>query len=82
MNSLFNALSAGFALVAAVMWLLSATLQSKAQEKIGPHGWTEASLVSDGFDVIESGKVQQKWSRKGAYAAAIAAVFQALAALA
>jgi hypothetical protein len=77
-----NVVSALFALAAAAMWFLSAVAQVKAKDVVGPDGWIESSLTSDGNDVIESGKAQQKWSRRGAFAASVAAFFQAAAAIA
>jgi hypothetical protein len=76
-----NLLSAGLAFLAAILWLVSATAQVKAKDKVGADGWIEASIVSDGNDVIESAKLQQKWSRRGAYAAAAAAAIQGVALL-
>ena len=74
-----NLLAAAFAFLAAVLWLVSATVQVKHKDKVDADGWTEASITSDGNDVIESGKLQQKWSRRGAYTAAVAAALQGVA---
>lgn len=76
-----NLLSAGLAFLAAILWLISATAQVKAKDKIGADGWADASINSDGNDVIESAKLQQKWSRRAAYAAAAAATIQGVALL-
>jgi len=76
-----NLLSAAFAFLAALLWLVSATVQVNHKEKVDAEGWIEASITSDGNDVIESGKLQQKWSRRGAYAAAVAAALQGVALL-
>lgn len=74
-----NFLSAGLAFLAAILWFVSATVQAKAAQKVSADGWIEASIESDGHDVIESAKLQQKWSRRGAYAAAAAAATQGIA---
>ncbi|WP_200232470.1 hypothetical protein [Rubrivivax gelatinosus] len=76
-----NYLSAGLAFFAAILWFVSATVQVKAKDKVSADGWIEASLESYGNDVIESAKLQQKWSRRGAYAAAAAAAIQGFAIL-
>lgn len=74
-----NLLSSAFAFLAAVLWFISATVQVTHKDKVGSDGWIEASITSDGNDIIESGKLQQKWSRRGAYAAAVAALIQGIA---
>lgn len=74
-----NLISAAFAFLAAVLWFFSATTQVKHKDKIDYNGFYEAAIESDGNDVIESAKIQQKWSRRGAYAAAVAALFQGIA---
>jgi hypothetical protein len=74
-----NLLSAAFSFLAAFLWFVSATVQVKHKERVDADGWIEASITSNGNDVIESGKLQQKWSRRGAYAAAVAALLQGIA---
>jgi hypothetical protein len=74
-----NILAAVFAFVAAILWLVSATVQVEHKDKVDAEGWVEASITSDGKDVIASAKLQQKWSRRGAYAAAVAAALQGAA---
>jgi hypothetical protein len=74
-----NLLSACLAFLAATLWLVSATIQVKAKDRLGADGWIEASIESDGYNVIESAKLQQKWSRRGADAAAAAAAIQGVA---
>lgn len=76
-----NLLGAAFAFLAAVLWIVSAAVQVTHQDKTDADGWTEAAITSDGKNVIESGKLQQKWSRRAAYAAAAAAVMQGIALL-
>jgi len=75
-----NLVSAASAFIAAALWFKSATAQARPIERRDSNGWIEESIIADGFDVIESGKLQQKWSRRGAWAAASAALFQAAAA--
>jgi hypothetical protein len=74
-----NLLSAVFSFLAAFLWFVSAMVQVKHRDRVNADGWIEASITSDGNDVIESGKLQQKWSRRGAYAAAVAALLQGIA---
>jgi hypothetical protein len=80
MINALNLASAVSAFIAAALWLVSATVQARPRDRRDSSDWMEASIISDGFDVIESGKLQQKWSRRGAWAAASAALFQAVAA--
>lgn len=74
-----NLVSAGFAFVAAVLWLISASVRVKAKPKIDKDGWTESSHESDDNNVVESAKLQQRWSRMAALAAAAAAAAQGIA---
>jgi hypothetical protein len=75
----FNALAAVSAFAAAILWLVSATAHVKSRDEVGSEGWTDPMLDSNGSDVLASAKLQQKWSRRGALAAAFAAILQGVA---
>ena len=76
--TLLNYASALSALVAAALWYLSATAKVPPNNQPDKDGWIPASIEVDGSDFIASAVKQQQLSRKGAYAAAIAALCQGL----
>jgi len=73
-SSISNALAALFALTAAALWYVSA----KVRVPLTPGGTGNPEMVVDGFAFVATAKVQTVWSRRAAFAAAVAAVFQAL----
>jgi hypothetical protein len=78
LTTLLNYASALSAFVAAVLWYVSATIQVPRDDKPDSDGWVKASISVDGNDFIASAIAQQKWGRRGAFAAALAAFTQGL----
>ena len=79
---LLNFLAALFALAAAYLWHRSATVQVPHEDKPGPGGiYSAAIIVGDNTDFIGTTIAQALWSKRGAYAAAGAALFQGTALL-
>ena len=77
--SMLNAASALAAFIAAALWHQSAVAKCPVSNKPDASGWVPAYISVDDQDFIKSARLQQKWSRRGALAAAVAAVFQGLA---
>ena len=77
-----NISSAVFALAAAVLWYRSATVQVPHEEKPDADGMYPAAIVVDDNDFIKTAMRQALWSKRAAYAAALAALFQGVASLA
>jgi hypothetical protein len=73
-SSISNALAALFALTAAALWYVSA----RVRVPLKPGGTGNPEMVVDGFAFVATAKAQTVWSRRAAFAAAIAATFQAL----
>ena len=76
-----NYTSAASALAAAVLWYRSATVRIPHEDKPGPDGWHPAAIVVDESDFIKTAMSQALWSKRAAYAAALAALFQGVALL-
>jgi hypothetical protein len=64
-------------IVAAILWLRSATVTIPEGENSGE--WDGVVLSKDGIDLVETAVAQSKWSRNAAIAATVAALAQALA---
>lgn len=77
-----NFASAAFAFVAVVLWYRSATVQVPHEDKPGTDGWHSAAIVVDGSNFINTAISQALWSKRAAYAAALAALFQGVELLA
>ena len=73
-GSVSNALAALFAFAAAVLWYISAKIRVPLAS--GDTGNPE--MIVDGFAFVATAKAQTVWSRRAAFAAALAAMFQAL----
>ena len=80
--TLCNLSSAAFAFAAAVLWYRSATVQVAHEDKPGPNGMFFAAIVVDNNDFIKTAMSQGLWSKRTAYATALAALFQGVALLA
>lgn len=76
-----NFASALFAIVAAFLWYRSAIVQVPHKDKPGPDGWHSAAIVVDSNDFIKTASSQALWSKRAAFAAALAALFQGIALL-
>ena len=73
-SSISNAAAALFALIAAALWYISA----KVRVPLTPGGTGNPEMVVDGFAFVATAKAQTTWSRRAAFAAAVAAMFQAV----
>lgn len=77
-----DVLTAGFAILAAVLWIISARAEVWAD---GQKGAQDTNIVvrKDGrlYDVTATAEKQSKWSAYAAYAAAAAATLQAVSVL-
>lgn len=78
-NVALNIGSALAAYVAAMLWYKSAALKVPYKEKPGIDGYSQACIVVDGTDFIATAIESSKWSKRAAYAAALAAFLQATA---
>ena len=77
-----NFLSALAAFAAAFLWHRSATVQIPHKEEADENGmYSAAIVVGDNTDFISTAFAQSTWSRRGAYAAAVAALFPGIALL-
>ena len=77
-----NFLSALAAFAAAFLWHRSATIQIPHKEEADENGmYSAAIVVGNNTDFISTAFAQSTWSRRGAYAAAVAALFQGIALL-
>ena len=76
---LLNCISALGAFVAAIFWYFSATASVPPNNQPDSDGWIQGGIEVDGKDFIASALAQQNWSRRGAYAAALAALCQGIA---
>lgn len=70
--------AAFFAFLAAVLWVVSATVQVPFPS---PESLKGPDMVVEGHSFVGTAKAQAKWSRRAALAAAVAAVFQGVALL-
>ncbi|WP_126403502.1 hypothetical protein [Ectopseudomonas mendocina] len=76
----FGAAFAAFA--AAYLWHKSATVKVPHKDEPDASGMYPAAIITDdNTDFIETASAQSVWSKRGAYAAAIAAALQGLALL-
>jgi hypothetical protein len=74
---ILNVVAGTAGIIAAILWITSTGVTVKENKE---SGWDQgATLTLDGADVIRTAKEQTRWSRKAAFAAAIAAFAQAAA---
>jgi hypothetical protein len=79
---LLNVVAALAALTAALLWHRSATIQVLYRDDPDADGIHSAAIIiNDKVDFISTAVAQSTWSKRGAYAAAVAAAFQAAALL-
>lgn len=74
LSSISNALGALFALIAAALWYKSAMVRVPLK----PGSMGSADMVVDGSAFVATANTQTAWSRRAAFAAAVAATCQAL----
>ncbi|MCA0327766.1 MAG: hypothetical protein LCH89_19535 [Proteobacteria bacterium] len=76
-DQVMNLLAALLALLAAFCWYRAATATVRYVDKPDEHGCYPAAILDDdGNDFGASAKLQQEWNRRGAKAAALAALVQ------
>jgi hypothetical protein len=78
MNFWLEIVTVLFAGLAAFFWFCSAVVRAPYKDIVDKNGWTEASIISDGNDVIETIRKQSYWSAWAALAAVAAAICQAI----
>lgn len=79
---LLNLGAALFALIAACLWYRSATVQVPHNDEPDSSGlYPAAIIVGENTDFIGTAFAQSTWSKRAAFAAAIAAALQSLALL-
>ena len=77
---LLNILAALAALTAAFLWHRSATVQVPHRDEPDANGiYSAAIIIGDNIDFVSTAVAQSTWSKRGAYAAAVAAFLQAAA---
>ena len=75
-----NAVTALAAFVAAALWYRSATVQGPHRDEPDANGiFSAAIIVGENTDFIGTAMAQSLWSKRAAYAAAVAAGAQGLA---
>lgn len=79
---ILNALAAGFALLAGVLWFAASRAQAPVREEPDDDGLTPFVISREGksgrFDVLETAELQTKWNARAALCACAAALFQFL----
>ena len=80
-----NAVSAVAALAAGGLWIRSATVSAPAPQNVGMGAVLDGGIYDKDnagakIDVLETSRLQSRWNRRAAIAAACAAGFQAIAA--
>ena len=78
-KTVLDSLTALAALIAAFLWLKSATVvvPTRPDPPVGPDGYTlGASIEVDGTDFVDTVKLQSKWNARAAFAATAAAFLQ------
>ncbi len=77
-----NIIAALCALIAAFLWYKSATVKVPHRGELDESGFNSAVLIiNDNTDFIQTVVAQSTWSKRGAAAAALAALFQGTALL-
>jgi hypothetical protein len=76
-----NIISAIAAILAAFLWFKSTLVKIPPSENPGEDGLIDASITSEGSDVIATGKRQKLWNRYAALAASAAALAQGISLL-
>ncbi len=80
-KGILSIVAAIFALAAALLWFKSTIVKVQPNETPDENGVIEASIMSEGADVIATARRQNYWNRWGALAASIAALAQGLSLL-
>jgi hypothetical protein len=78
MKLTLNIVAAISGLLAAFLWLKSTLVKVPYQETKDVHGWTEAAIISNGADVLETAREQTRWSKWAACAASVSALCQSV----
>ena len=78
-NVVLNVTSALAAYVAAMLWYKSAAVKVPYKDEPGADGISQASIVVDSNDFIATAIASSMWSKRAAYASALAAFLQASA---
>ncbi|MGY4706538.1 hypothetical protein ACVNPS_02120 [Candidatus Bipolaricaulota sp. J31] len=79
--NIFDCLSAISALIAAALWFLSSKRKVKPSSKPNEDGLEPAQIIVNGWDLIETMKLQAKLSAWAATAAAFSAIFYVLSSM-
>tara|TARA_R110002096_G_scaffold48836_5_gene129210 strand:- start:678 stop:944 length:267 start_codon:yes stop_codon:yes gene_type:complete len=80
-KGIVSIVAAVFAFAAALLWFKSTVVKVPPNEKPNENGIIEASITSDGADVIATARKQNHWNKLGALAASIAALAQGISLL-
>ncbi|WP_339136562.1 MAG: hypothetical protein WGN25_01610 [Candidatus Electrothrix sp. GW3-4] len=80
-KAILDILSAISAIIAAYLWFKSTLVKVQPSKEVNENGWQEATIMSDGADVIETGRQQNLWNRYAALFASIAALAQGISLL-
>ena len=78
-NVVLNITSAIAAYIAAMLWYKSAVVKVPYKDEPGADGFSQAGIIVDGNDFIATAIASSTWSKRAAYAAALAAFLQATA---
>jgi hypothetical protein len=78
LKAAINLVSALAAFAAAHMWYKSAAVNVPHEDKPNPRGVYPAAIVVDENDFVATAFAQARWNKRGAFAAAIAALLQGI----
>jgi len=75
-KAILSIVSAIAAIVAAALWFWSTTVKVPPSDEPDERGLNEASITSEGADVIATARHQNFWNRYAAFAASVSALAQ------